>query len=146
MLSYRVRHLTFKYWCFIIMLNNLRASRHVYGVGELQLWEFAYFLCPGVICIIYCSSSARMLTYFEICVARLLYAGCPACELRDTVIALAYTFARRGSVLPWLFDTRLPGWDLYDTVLWRTFPRVRSLQDGSWTHNWPDGIYRYRGI
>ena len=70
-----------------------------------------------------------MLTYFEICVARLLYAGCPACELRDTVIALAYTFARRGSVLPWLFDT---------------FARVGSIRHGSLTHIPPGEIFSRR--
>ena len=31
-----------------------------------------------------------MFTNLRICVARLLYTGLPACELRDTVIALAY--------------------------------------------------------
>ena len=35
--SYQVRRLAFKYWCFINMLNNLRASRHVDGVRELHL-------------------------------------------------------------------------------------------------------------
>ena len=123
------------------MLNNLRASRHVYGVGELHLWEFAYIRCPGVSCIIHCNSSARMFTYLGICTARLLYAGFPACELRDTVIALAYMLARGGSgyhgslthvcqggiYTTRLFDARFPGWNLYRTVLGHTFGRVESI-------------------
>ena len=80
-----------------------------------------------------------MFTYLGICVARLVYAGFPACELRDTVTALACMFARGGSanhgslthvcpsgvyttrhVSPGgiyarrFLDTHLAGWDLYE--------------------------------
>ena len=80
-----------------------------------------------------------MFTYLCICVARLLYSRFPACEPRDTVVALAYMSTRGESVYhgslthvcPGGIDTtHFPGWDLlvYKTVVL------------------PGGIYGNRGI
>ena len=57
-------------------------------------------------------SSARMFASLGICVPRLLYAGLPACELRNLVMALAHVFATSGVCVPRLFHTRLPGREL----------------------------------
>lgn len=74
--------------------------------------------------------------------ARLLYAGLPACELRDLVSPLAHMDARTGPVYrislthvfpdkirrTRLFDTRFAGWDLYNkAALGHIFGRRESI-------------------